>query len=228
MDWRDRVLKLMKERDFKTRNDLCIKAGISAGSLNMAINGTHELKLSTMGKLAEALNTTTQWLLYGDDMVEASLVPLIPKKYTASFILTGQVPENCLYVQVGSSLKVSDSAYAWKNFQDDMFPNFIKGDILIIDSCDLDNFQENKSLSVLTANGYCDRYTDNLTDCLKEGKYVRFYISNLVNLSSEFYFESLHSSRPPKLFTFPTKQSSGMFDIPVGVVVQLIRTFVQD
>lgn len=48
MDWRDRVIDLMQKKGIKTRVDLGNRAGISGGSLNMALNGTHELKLTTM------------------------------------------------------------------------------------------------------------------------------------------------------------------------------------
>ena len=228
MDWRDRVLKLLKDRGFKTRNDLCIKASISAGSLNMALNGTHELKLSTMGKLADALETTTRWLLYGDDTVEAKQVPLLLNKHITAFILAGEVPENCYQVQIGNNLKVSDQAYAWKNHQDDMVPDFRNNDILIIDPCSPDELQENQSIYYMVASGHCEIHTDRIFECLKRGKSVRFYISNLVNLSSRFHFQSLHPSCKPELFTFPTQESGGQFNIPVGFVVQLIRTFVRE
>ena len=227
MDWRDRVLKLMKDRGFKTRNDLCIKAGISAGSLNMALNRTHELKLSTMGKLADALETTTRWLLYGDDMVEARQVPLMMSRDIKAFILAGKVPETCQQIQIGHNLEVSEAAYAWKNYQDDMRPKFTDNDILIIDPCSPDAIQPNQSFSVMTASGFCKRHTSSLIDCLKEGEKVRFYISNMVNLSSEHYFETLHDSCAPKPFLFPSPESYGQFNIPIGIVVQLIRTFVQ-
>ena len=228
MDWRDRALKIMKDRGFRTRNDLCIKAGISAGSLNMALNGTHELKLSTMGKLADALDTTTRWLLYGDDTVEARQVPLLRNRHIAAYILAGEVPENCDQVQIRSNLKVSDQAYAWKNFQDDMMPVFRNNDILIIDPCSPDELQENQSICYMVASGHCEIHTDKMSECLKRSKSVRFYVSNIVNLSSRLHFQSLHPSCTPELFTFPAQKSGGQFNIPIGLVVQLIRTFVRE
>ncbi len=226
MDWRDRVLKLMKDRNFKTRNDLCIKAGISAGSLNMALNGTHELKLSTMGKLSDALETTTRWLLYGDETAEARQVPVLDKQAIATFTLAGETPENCRQIQIGHSLRVSKEAYAWKNYQDDMLPDFRSGDMLIIDPCSPDELNTKQSVYFMVASGYCKTETLELMDCIKYGRSVRFYISNLVNLSSLLHFQSSNSRAEPELFRFPTKESDGKFCVPIGIVVQLIRTFV--
>ena len=76
MDWRKRVEQKMEEKGIVNRTDLCHYAGISAGSLNLAMRGNHDLKPATMRKVAEVLGTTEQWLLYGDSQVMPEQVPL--------------------------------------------------------------------------------------------------------------------------------------------------------
>lgn len=228
MDWRDRVIKLMKDRGFKTRNDLCIKAGISAGSLNMALNGTHELKLSTMGKLADALETTTRWLLYGDDTLTARQIPVLKSNQITAFMMTEQKPEDCRQIQISHDLKITKSAFAWENLQDDMMPAIECRDVLVIDKCNSENMKFHISCYVLVVSGHTEGLvTTDLEHCLK-GKDLRFYVSRMTNLSSEYYFQSLNTSCPPKLFTFPTQKSGYEFNLPLGRIIQIIRTYVHE
>lgn len=130
MDWRDRVRQRMEELNIKTCNDLCFKSGISAGSLNMALRGSHDLKYTTMNKLAEALETNSRWLFYGDELIESVTVPLVQvnqlSRYLAGDSTTGAD------IQVGFGVKVTDTTFAFLHYQHDMKPVFNPGDVLII------------------------------------------------------------------------------------------------
>lgn len=228
MDWRDRIIKLMAERGFKTRNDLCMAAGISAGSLNMALNGTHELKLSTMGKLANALDTTTRWLLYGDEMVEARQVPLLKNAlHVWNYMTTGVLPDSCRYVQIVHDLTITNRAFAWLNRDGDMEPDLLVKDMLIVDVCDkavLDNL----SPYVLVVSGHDsgknlnNRQLENISD-------LKFFIRKMVVSSGETYFEPANPKYAPIKLTVSdaeNQEKAGYFAFVAGVVIQRISTYV--
>lgn len=227
MDWRDRVKQLMKEQDIKTRNDLSIKAGVSGGSLNMALNGTHELKLTTLEKLATALNTTTRWLLYGDEMVEARQVPYLQTgKDVLQFILTGACPEPCHYVQIVHDLSITKKAFAWKNRNNDMEPVFEVGDLLIIDLCDQDELQINRPMYVMVADG-TGKIDDR--DVLMHENNIVFYIRKLTDSAGRLYLEPVDNKYEIIPYKQPKKvEEDQSFSFIVGVVIQRITTYVYE
>lgn len=137
MGWRERVLQRIDECGFKTRNDLCHKAGLSAGSLNMALAGSHDLKMATLEKLAVALDTTSKWILFGDEVVEAIRVPLLTSGTSIAqhlhWIESKDASDSTALVEIGGGMRVSKQAFAWRHLSDDMAPVFQRGDILIVE-----------------------------------------------------------------------------------------------
>ena len=232
MDWRDRVKQLMKEQHIKTRNDLSIKAGISGGSLNMALNGTHELKLTTMDKLAEALNTTTRWLLYGDELVEARQVPYLETgRDVVNFISTGGCPDPCHYVQIVHDLSITNRAFAWRNRNNDMEPMFEVGDLLIIDLCKEDDIQINRPMYVMVVEGI--GHIDSNSVLMKEHEIV-CYIRKLVDSAGRLYFEAANPIYPPISHKgtpdgqLKNAENDKRLSFVAGAVIQRITTYVYE
>lgn len=229
MDWRDRVKQLMKEQDIKTRNDLSIKAGVSGGSLNMALNGTHELKLTTLEKLATALNTTTRWLMYGDELVEARQVPYLQTgKEVLQFILTGSCPEPCHYVQIIHELDITKKAFAWRNRNNDMEPVFEVGDLLIIDLYDQSGFQINRPMYVMVARG--SGKLDSKGNLVHDNDNdIVFYIRKLADSAGRLFFEPVDKSYPaiPQRKPQETEEDKP-FSFIAGIVIQRITTYVYE
>lgn len=225
MDWRDRIKQLMDEQGIKTRSDLSIKAGVSGGSLNMALNGTHELKLTTMEKLATALNTTTRWLLYGDELVEARQVPYLKTaKEVLQFFLTGVCPEPCHHVQIAHELNITNKAFAWANRNNDMEPVFNIGDLLIIDLCGQDELQINRPVYVMVATGVGKIDS---RDALMHESDIVFYIRKLVDSAGKLFFEPIDKRYPPVQYR-PNEEveNDNSFSIIAGTVIQRITTYV--
>ena len=141
MDWRKRLLKKMDEHSI-TKTDLCQIAGVSSGSLNLALKGNHDLKLNTMKKLADVLHTTPIWLYYGDNQVLSERVPLC-QSAEAVFQFTEAMTEcqinqlltrdDIPFVQLGGARKSKKEQFGWRISQQDMGPALSAGDIVIID-----------------------------------------------------------------------------------------------
>lgn len=210
MDWRDRLLSLMGKKGFSSRTDLCHKAGISSGSLNTALKGGHDLKLSTMNKLADVLGTTTRWLYYGDDYVEAKLVPLF---YTSSaihqFLTESQTTESSPeLIQIGGEVSVTDNTFAIKNDQVDMEPVFAPGDVLVIQPCSILYRDWDKPLFVIAKT-------------LAANNVLRFFVRRLCYQADGLYLHGCSNSAIPPI---PANDCTEKSAEVVGIVMQRIST----
>ncbi|WP_252180195.1 helix-turn-helix transcriptional regulator [Endozoicomonas sp. 4G] len=227
MDWRDRVIDLMQKKGIKTRVDLGNRAGISGGSLNMALNGTHELKLTTMEKLATALGTTTRWLLYGDEMVEARQVPYLETGKEVLQFMTAEIcPEPCRYIQIVHDLNITNRAFAWRSRNNDMEPVFEVGDVLIIDLCKQDNIQINRPTYVMVAEGRGRLDNQNV---LRHEDNIVFYIRKLTDSAGRLHFEPV-DKRYPVIPHKPLKgnENDEPFSFITGIVIQRITTYMYE
>jgi len=225
MGWRDRVLQRIDECGYRTRNELCHKAGLSAGSLNMALAGTHDLKMATIEKLAVALNTTSKWILFGDEIVEARRVPLFRSGVEVSNFLEDATKEvqsvNYEMVEVGASLRVSKYAFAWEHWTMDMEPVFRSGDILIVEPVEeYSKKRTGATTYILVGKKRKGAPGSELYGCC--------FVRKLSYIADKAYFESTQ----PNLYSPIQWDNSLLFrddsrdttDL-VGVVVQRITTF---
>ena len=139
--WVKRVKELMPEKGFKTYQDLAYASGVSAGSLNQAMRGMHLPRQTTIDKIATALGTTSQFLLYGDTM---RVVKTLPRLKTPGQIWqwvhgNQDAFESLSYQEVDSGLDLSPEAFVWIVDKNDMAPEFHAGDLVIIDTRDADD-----------------------------------------------------------------------------------------
>lgn len=140
MDWRERIIDLMEQRGIENRNDLCFLAGISTGTLGLAMRSDHQLKTTTMDKIAKALDTTTAYLLYGNEMgtqnpaMTVAMIRNLADLHTVIYDKQSSFEKAKETVQVGGKLDVNSGMFGWVCDQNDMAPRYKCGDLLIIDT----------------------------------------------------------------------------------------------
>ena len=134
--WVKRVKELMPQKEFRTYQDLAYKAGISAGSLNQAMRGMHLPRQTTIEKIADALGTTPQFLLYGDTMKASQSIPLLDSAARILSWLHDDSPKVGMteFIEPSGQINLNNRAFAWKVSKNNMEPLFLPGDIVIFDS----------------------------------------------------------------------------------------------
>lgn len=65
----DRILELMKKSDF-TQRELATMVGVTEAAISRYINNEREPKVEVIANLATALETTTDYLIYGTSSEE--------------------------------------------------------------------------------------------------------------------------------------------------------------
>ncbi len=133
MTWQDRVRTLMKKSRHTNISELAGAAGISQGSLNMAMNGKHIPKSSTMDKLADVLGTTSQYILYGEQQAPAQTVPVLSTDRVGLWLMKQILMEDCEIITAPDVL--GDMGFAWRADVIDMVPLFPKGAIVFFEAC---------------------------------------------------------------------------------------------
>ncbi len=137
-DWIDRAKELMEENGLSTMVDLANKSGLSQGSLNQAMRGMHMPRQATIDKVAAALNTTPQYLLYGDTMVAMTKLPLLRDSYQVrQWVDGGDVDTQELqWVEHTNTPKLSLNAFALAYNHRDMMPAFEPDDLVFFEPCE--------------------------------------------------------------------------------------------
>lgn len=133
--WVKRVKELMPKMGFQTYQDLAYKSGVSAGSLNQAMRGMHLPRQTTIEKIATALGTTPQFLLYGDTLKSVQQIPFLRTAHRIQLWLDDNQEEikPIHYIELPGELDLTNHAFAWTVKQHDMQPVFMPGDLLIVD-----------------------------------------------------------------------------------------------
>lgn len=146
MTWQDRVRALMKKSRHTNLSELAGVAGISQGSLNMAMNGNHTPKSSTMDKLAYVLGTTSQYILYGEQQAPAQTVPVLSTDQIGLWLMKQILMEDCEMITAPDVL--GDMGFAWRVDVIDMAPLFPKESIVFFETCSLQEVEK------IRANNY--------------------------------------------------------------------------
>ena len=155
--WIKRTWELMEENGITTYTELSELTNLSVGSLNMSMRGMHSPRQKTLDKIADALNTTTQYLLYGKNKAQLRDIPIIKdingliKWVSESDIETSFYDWYC-----SADRRLSANAFALEFNRNDMEPVFNKGDLIIFETVPNGdpsllngNFQKKESLMVL-------------------------------------------------------------------------------
>ena len=130
--WVRRVKELMPKKGFNTYQSLAYEAGISAGSLNQAMRGLHLPRQTTIEKIASALGTTPQFLLYGDVMIQSRGVPLLSSNTEIYNWLFNDIPvQDTRMIEPSDDLMTSAKSFAWCVNHHDMAPEFNDRDLVI-------------------------------------------------------------------------------------------------
>ncbi len=131
MTWQERVLALIERSRFSSIAEVAGAAGISQGSLNMAMNGKHTPRTTTMDKVAKVLGTTSQYILYGEQKAPSQTVPLLNASSIGLWMMKQLSLEDCSIITSPGDL--SDSGFAWICEVVDMAPTFPPGSIVFFE-----------------------------------------------------------------------------------------------
>lgn len=131
MTWQDRVFALIDKSRYSSIAEVAGAAGISQGSLNMAMNGKHTPRTSTMDKVAKVLGTTSQYILYGDQKAPSQTVPLLGSNRIGLWVMKQISLEDCDII--ASPGDMGDSGFAWVCDAVDMAPVFPLGSTIFFE-----------------------------------------------------------------------------------------------
>ena len=133
--WVERVKTLMPERGIHTYQDLAFHSGVSAGSLNQAMRGMHMPRQKTIEKIAHALDTTPQFLLYGDNMKVVQKIPFIrtPEQLGQWLSDVSMNMESLHWIEMPGNLTLSRNAFAVECNHHDLEPMFMPGDVIVFE-----------------------------------------------------------------------------------------------
>ncbi|WP_448216940.1 helix-turn-helix domain-containing protein [Endozoicomonas sp. 2B-B] len=134
-DWIERVKALMPGKGIHTYQDLAYHSGVSSGSLNQAMRGLHMPRQKTIEKIATALDTTPQYLLYGDTMRVIHRIPFLDtaEKLCQWFSGKNLEMESLDWIDSPGHLTLSKNAFAIGYNHHDLEPMFLPGDIIIFE-----------------------------------------------------------------------------------------------
>lgn len=131
MTWQDRVRALMEKSRYTSIAEVAGAAGVSQGSLNMAMNGKHTPRSSTMDKIAKVLGTTSQFILYGEQKSPSQTVPLLNTDSIGLWMLKQVKLEDCNIITAPGD--IGDQGFAWVCDVVDMSPAFPTGSIVFFE-----------------------------------------------------------------------------------------------
>ena len=140
--WIDRLKKLMEENGLSTAQDLAYKSGVSAGSLSQALRGMHVPKQVTLEKIAAALDTTPQYLLFGETRNVENMIPVIRQREQLLRFLSNDVvdSQSLDWFDAGGFEGASSNWFALDFNHTDMRPAFVPGDVLLFDRVNAGDF----------------------------------------------------------------------------------------
>ena len=188
--WIDRLKKLMEESGLNTTQDLAYKSGVSAGSLSQALRGMHVPKQATIEKIASALDTTPQYLLFGETKNVESMVPVIRKREQLLRFLSNDVvdTQSLDWFDAGGFEGASTNWFALDFSHTNMQPAFVPGDIILFDRIAQGDFQW-QSLTMER-----DVYVLAIRRSLEQQNVV---FGRLARTGEGHFIESLNSQYPP-------------------------------
>ena len=134
MSWQDRFYDMLGKSRFGTINELCKEAGIASSTFGNALKGSHVPKPVTMDKVANALGTTWQYLLNGDEQqaVPNTQVPVLKADQVPLWLNESLNIEDCNKT-INAPFSVKRNCFAWRVSTDDMEPEFYRGSYVLLD-----------------------------------------------------------------------------------------------
>ncbi len=189
--WIERVKTLMPERGIHTYQDLAFHSGVSAGSLNQAMRGMHMPRQKTIEKIAHALDTTPQFLLYGDNMKVVQKIPFIQSPEQLGQWLSDACLnlESLHWIEMPGNLSLSRNAFAVECNHHDLEPMFLPGDVIVFErlheSCDYRQLARDKEIFVMAVRG--DSNSLKAYDSWLLGRYVETNQGSFIAVPDQRY-----------------------------------------
>ena len=129
-DWRERILSRIEEKGWSL-NHLAVTMEFSQSTLSRALKGTGELKSNRLRQIAEALDTTVDWIMYGTESSGGNAPPLFEWPAQLLAWLDGKLD----VIDRRINAPIPESAvdpFLWRHRLDDLSPEIPPGSILCI------------------------------------------------------------------------------------------------
>ncbi len=133
--WQDRFFDRMAHSGYTAIKEVADAAKLAPSTLHTALKKEgKQPKKVTMDKIASALNTTSQYLMFGDEQTEARsfVVPILSRSDILAWIDGKLKIEQCSMI-IAAPFALQDG-FAWYVDTPDMEPVFQRGDILFFDT----------------------------------------------------------------------------------------------
>lgn len=150
--WQDRFHQCLAESTHATVKEACDAAGMTPSTFNSALKSGRLPKPSTMEKMARVLNTTTQYLMFGDSTLEVpvSFVPVLNRSHLDDWYHRKSIKS---VQKVPAPIELSADAFAWRIDVPTMEPELPRGALAYCepppeDLDELDYHRRNLVLSV--------------------------------------------------------------------------------
>lgn len=198
--WQDRVFKLMEESEFDNITALTLAAGVSNGSFTRALKGQHEIKQSTLEKIAATLGCNVRFLLYGETDLTFFSMPVMSDDHLGLWLGNQLELEQCSE-RLAPPMDMRPRAFAWRTNRSDMEPVFALGSLLYFDAgFDADEVDFYRPVYVLTGLGNPTKQkklrTAETAGQLPESAYVDIVFSRLVMTGKGYQLVSVNPSFP--------------------------------
>ena len=129
-DWRERILSRLEEKGWSL-NHLAVTMNFSQSTLSRALKGTGELKSNRMVQIAEALDTTVDWIMYGTEPAGGAAPPFFEYPSSLMAWLRGDLD----VVERRINAPIPEGAikpFYWRQRLDDLSPEIPPGSILCV------------------------------------------------------------------------------------------------
>lgn len=151
--WQDRFFDRMSQFGYTTIKQVADAAGLAPSTLHTALQKHGKTpKKSTMDKIALALNTTSQYLMFGNEQTEARsfVIPILSRMNILPWIDGTLQLEQCT-LNIASPVPLKNG-FAWYVDTPDMEPVFQRNDLLFFETCvdDVDSWDFCGAIYVLS------------------------------------------------------------------------------
>ncbi len=133
--WQDRFFEQMSKSDYTTCKEVATAANIAPSTLHTALKKEGNTpKKVTLDKIAQALNTTSQYLMYGNELtsIRSFSIPVLNRQQIPKWIHGEITAEQCM--ESTSTTFELTGGFAWKVDTPDMEPTFQRGDMVFFET----------------------------------------------------------------------------------------------
>lgn len=221
--WQDRFFELMARAEFDTLKDVAAAAGLSQSTLHTAVKKEGKMpKKITLDKIASAINTTSQYLMFGsqESALPVYSMPVLDRDHIGAWIDKRLQMEDCIDIIV-SPFMISDG-FAWYVDTPDMEPVINRGDLAFCEpGFDMEAWDYSNPVFVLNAATRSTK-TSGAQVIFQQGNkpatdYLRISFCEICMASGELSF-LYHNPQYPSLLPSEPR-------VPIATIRHIVRRF---